>query len=482
MKYILNENIALRGWRLVPFALQRKWRSPAQKLTPEEYYFLAACDGETEQSNPSEERKALIERFCKSGIIREAKEGEQLTDWQKPRYCDNRYFLEANWAITGKCTFNCKHCFMAADNARLVREFSREQWQKTIEELDKCGIQTLTITGGEPTIHPDFMEIMREIHRRGMRVEYLNTNGAAISHEMLEEFRAMGADPMMKISFDGLGHHDWMRGKKGAEEEALRAIDLCLEHGFRVYIQTCIHRHNLDTLFETAEMLAKKGVSEMRIIRTSESLRWKQNAGDACLGLLEYYDLMLEFAERYAATGLPMKLDMWLFMRMDPKHKTYHYRPVRNGCYRDSMPVCPDTRHMLAINSDGSLVPCNQISGGLEKHGWDLGNVHRDGLQKLLQESGLLRTVTCSLGTMHEHNKACIECPWRKLCAGGCRAMAFSLTLDYLGVDPTMCAYFRNGYMQKTDAVFARVAQKTGIVYQNVDGISEDLKKVDSKK
>lgn len=92
---------------------------------------------------------------------------------------------------------------LTADNARLMRELSRDEWRTT---LDKCGVQSITLTGGEPILHPDFMEIMREIHRRGMMVRHINTNGAFITHEMLEEFRTMGAGPLIKISFDCLGH------------------------------------------------------------------------------------------------------------------------------------------------------------------------------------------------------------------------------------------------------------------------------------
>ena len=47
MRYILNDNIALRGWRLVPFAYYIKGYEYAQKLTDEEYFFLASCDGVT---------------------------------------------------------------------------------------------------------------------------------------------------------------------------------------------------------------------------------------------------------------------------------------------------------------------------------------------------------------------------------------------------------------------------------------------------
>lgn len=461
----------MRGWRLAPFAYYIKGMEFARKLTAEEYFFLASCDGATEQADEETARRLR----CR-GLIRPAGEGECLNDWQKPRYCDNRYFPAANWSITGKCNYNCKHCFMAADNARLMRDFSRDEWRQTLDALDQCGVQTLTLTGGEPMLHPDFMEIIEAVYRRGMEVRSINTNGAFITRGILEGFRKTGADPLMKISFDCLGHHDWMRGKAGAEEKAMRAIDLCKEYGFSVRLQTCVHRLNIDALYDTAVCMAEKGVEEMRVIRTTEAPRWKENAGGACFDIEEYYGHMLAFTERYAVTGLPMEIDLWQFLQFFPKSRTYHYRPVEGGChtFRESAPVCRANRGMIAINSDGSLVPCNQFSGYFEKRGWHLGNVKTDNLQRLLQEGPYLQAVTCSVGKLYARNETCAACDYKRLCAGGCRAIATALTGDYLGVDPSKCIYFKKGYMQKTDAVFDRVAEKSGIQYRNTDDAADE--------
>ena len=52
------------------------------------------------------------------------------------------------------------------------------------------------------------MDILREIHKRGMFVEELNTNGYYITREILEEMKKIGCDPLIKISFDGIGCHN----------------------------------------------------------------------------------------------------------------------------------------------------------------------------------------------------------------------------------------------------------------------------------
>lgn len=473
MKYILNPDIALRSWKLAPRAYYKKGVREAKKLSREEFDFLLDCDGDTELA-PSELSKSLEER----GIIREAQEGDCLSDWQQPRLYFNRYFPAANWSITGKCNYNCRHCFMAADNARLMREFSREEWKKLIEDFEECGIQTITLTGGEPLLHPDFLDIMREIYRRGMVVMDLNTNGSLITPEILEEFRKMGAEPRIKISFDCLGHHDWMRGREGAEQEAMRAIDLCLEWGFQVMVQTCIHRYNLDTLFDTAVLMAKKGVTKMRIIRTSESPRWEENAGDACLGIEEYYGACMDFAEKYAATGLPMEINLWQFMDIYPKDRYFCVRPSLAGDRYDAKymerPVCGSTRTTIGINSDGSVVPCNQLSGLLEKRGIDLGNA-KNGLLPLLTSGKYLDAVTCPTSKICEHSERCKSCEYFPHCHGGCRAISMIFHSDYLEADPAKCIFFKKGYLRMVYDLYRRVEENSGIEYRDAVPWNKEL-------
>ena len=231
MKYILNENIALRSWHMVSYAYYIRHMRNAAGLTEAEYEFLSACDGATEAPAGAEE---LAEKFLASGMIREAEAGETVSQWSRPRYCDNRYFPALNLMLTGKCNYNCLHCFNAADNAPLMSEFTFEEALSLLDEAKLCGINAFTITGGEPMLHRNFFEIIEGIYERGMYVEELNTNGFLLNQEALDRFKDIDCYPLIKISFDGTGHHDWLRNRAGAEADALRAIKLCVENGFRV--------------------------------------------------------------------------------------------------------------------------------------------------------------------------------------------------------------------------------------------------------
>ena len=447
MTYILNERIALRSWWRVPYAYYVKGVVAAQKLTKEEFELLSRCDGHSEIEE-SELLTSLLER----GFISECEKGEKsLSTWQKME-CDNRYFPAMNWMITGRCNYNCLHCFNAADNSPLMAEFSLEEAEKLLDEAQACGINAFTITGGEPMCHKHFLPIMEGIYRRGMYVEELNTNGYYITQEILDKMKEIGCDPLMKISFDGLGHHDWLRNRKGAEEDALRAIALCIKNGFRVMAQTNVHRKNVDSMIATARLLDEMGVGKMRIIRTTEVPRWNENAKGATLDLDEYFDKMLDFCRVYSGEEHNMTVDIWQFIVLHPRSKSYSLRPVtcREGTFKPSIPVCRGNRTMIAVAANGNVFPCMQMSGYYEARNDVLGNVKESGLRPILQVGKYLAEVCSTVGDLASANAECNACPYFKYCAGGCRAIALTLTSDKMGVDLSKCLFYKKGYYQKS--------------------------------
>lgn len=456
--YILNPSIALRSWRLVPYAYYINGVRDAKGLKKDEFEFLSKCDGETEL----EENSPLTRKFLDMGFVRKAKEGDTLSEWQKPLACDNRYFPAMEYAITGKCNYNCLHCFNAADNEPLMSEWTLDEAKEMLEQAQKCGLNAITITGGEPMLHKNFFEIIEEIYKRGMYIGEINTNGYFIDQAALDRLKAMGCCPIIKISFDGIGHHDWLRNREGAEENAISAFRLCKENGFDVWAQTNVHMRNIDTMLPTAKMLDEMGVDEMRIIRTSESPRWKENAGDArnpgsaCLGIDEYYDQMFKFAAEYIKEPHKMDIDIWQFLMIFPSKRAFRVRPVEcgEGEYRDSLPVCRGNRGKIAVAANGNVYPCLQLSGFYDAHGEFLGNIKKDGLQPLLQSGKYLDEVCTTVKTLAENNPKCGDCKYFRYCVGGCRALAYALTNDKLGCDPAKCAFFKKGWYKRITALF----------------------------
>ncbi len=434
----------MRSWRLVPYAYYIKGIRDARGLKKDEFELLLKCDGKTELDDNS----PLVRKFSEYGIIAPARNGDELSEWQKHLDCDNRYFPAMEYAITGKCNYNCLHCFNAADNSPLMSEWTLGEAKAMLEQAQKCGVNAITLTGGEPMLHKNFFEIIEEIYKRGMYVAEINTNGHFIDQTALDRMKALGCTPIIKISFDGLGRHDWLRNREGAEKNALAALRLCKENGFETWAQTNVHRLNLETILPTAEMLDEMGIDEMRIIRTSESPRWKENAGDACLDVDEYYEKMFDFAEKYTQKPHKMDVDIWQFLTIFPSTAAFRVRPVEcgEGEYRDSLPVCRGNRGKIAAAANGNVYPCLQLSGFYDAHGKILGNIKTEGLQPLLQSGKYLDEVCATVKTLAVNNTKCAGCKYFRYCVGGCRALAVGLTGDKFGSDPAKCVFFKNGW------------------------------------
>lgn len=447
MYFRLKDNISLRSWERVRGAVYHKEMPYATGVTAGELQILIMSDGEHDI-----EETEITDNLIKKGLIEPCEKGEHPSEWSSYKSYDNRYFPKMNLMITGKCNYNCLHCFNAADNAPLMTEWKFDELTDLLDQARDCGIHAFTITGGEPMLHPRFMDIIREIYKRDMFVEELNTNGYFLSQEKLDEMKETGCRPCIKISFDGIGHHDWLRNHKGAEKRTLDAMELCIKNGCSVISQTQVHRRNLECLLPTAKLLNDIGVDMMRLIRTTDVPRWHENAPDSCLEIEEYYGRMLEFMSEYKDSGLNMDIIIWQFMRAYPKSRSYHLDPVlcASGNYKDSDPICKGNRGMIAVTSNGEVVPCMQMSGYFKEKNLHLGNLHDTPLKELLSGGAYLDSVCADLHKRLEYSKKCAECDYYKYCNGGCPALAILYTGSMLGADPAKCLFFEKGWYEKS--------------------------------
>ncbi len=450
--------MAIRSWMFVPGACYKKGQLPAMPLSDDEMEVLKLCDGK-QDITPNEVITGLLEK----GIIEECDFGNSPSEWSGYRAYPHRHFPKMNIMLTGKCNYNCLHCFNAADNAPLMTEIGYSDAISIIDQAADCGIVGITITGGEPMLHPHFMDIVRHIHEKNMFVEELNTNGYFITKEVLEKLRSFGCMPLMKISFDGIGFHDWMRNRPGAQEHTLGAIKTCIDCGFEVMVQMQVNKRNEDVLYESAKLLNEMGVQKLRMIRTTEVPRWHEAAGDACIPIEDYYDYMPRLAKKLAdhISSLPKdkqhlkKLIIWQLLTVYLSEGSYIIYPVKYGkgeC-QDTYPTCHGNRGMVGVTSAGDVVPCLQMSGTLMERGDFLGNLYDTPLSELLAEGPYLDMITKNLYQLKELSAKCRDCRFFSYCGGGCRALAYLYGSDsnkYWGEDPLKCRFFNEGYYERT--------------------------------
>jgi radical SAM protein with 4Fe4S-binding SPASM domain len=444
-------DVFLRSWLSVPYAYYRRGETFVHELEKDEFELLQKCNGEQKL-----EETTLLLSLLRRGLLCEIDKPDFIpVDY---RFCANRYFSRINWMITGRCNLNCRHCFNATDNGRIKSEFSWDECVLLLNDAQKCGVLAFTLTGGEPMMHPHFLNIIRSVYDRNMVIAELNTNGDFITQSILDEMKNIGCRPLIKISFDGIGHHDWLRNQTGAEKRALEAIKLCISNNMPVMVQTNINSINVASILPTIDLMDSIGVVSTRIIRTSESPRWLENSDNQCLSFELYYEESLKIAEAYIAKPHTMDVNFWQFLDIYPISRTYRLSPVvgDNLSFNSHMPVCEHNRAMVGITSSGDLVPCNQLSGLFKKQGISLGNIFKSGLQQLLLDSSYLDAVCMPVARIIGHNEQCQKCIYWQLCLGGCRAIAMAFNKNYYSYDPAKCSYFHGGWIEKTQKAMNR--------------------------
>ena len=448
MYYKLTNNIALRKWRYVDRAVYQRGSENASGISEKEFEILLKCDGEHDV-----EPSPYLAELLNWQYIEECQKGDHPSEWSLLHEYDNYYFPKMNLMITGKCNLNCLHCFNAKDNAPLNTELSYEDILNILDQARDIGVHAFTLTGGEPLVHRRFLDIVREIYKRDMFIFELNTNGLLLTQHMLDVFKELGCHPLIKISFDGVGYHNWIRQHPKAEEMTLKAIELCIKNGFRVKAQVQVNRKNVDVMMDTAKLLNKMGVDEMRIIRTTEAPRWEKNSPQSSLSIEEYYERMLAFAKEYIASDMEMVVDVWQFVRLYPNSKSYELVPI--ACNKDEfnirIPMCKGNRGMIAVSSGGEVVPCLQMSGWFLEKGISLGNLFKTPLKELVRESDYLNLAMAPLFKQIVENDKCGNCKYYKACTGGCPALGllYSKNGDYYHEDITKCIFFENGWYDK---------------------------------
>ena len=455
MYYVIREDVAPRSWIDKPYAYYRKGRVGASRLSQGEYTLLQMCDGQHDLA-PSDQIKGLLAR----DLIRECPQGTPLGSWQRPRSCDNLFFHTADWMVTSRCNYRCRHCFVASDSCAPNAQPSLAACKDLLDAFVRCGIQNVNVTGGEPFTRADIRDLFAEICKRDLTIENVTTNATLIDRDDLLALKSLGATPRFKVSFDGVGQHGFLRNDPNAEDDSVNAIRLIVGEGFEVLAQMALHRENAGSLLETARLLASLGVTTFRVMRIMETPRWADECIDMTLGITEYFDVCVDFLQAYARAGIPMKLILWSFCDYDPKTGIANYHDVIDHPERLSpetllsLPLCSNARGTVAIAYDGELSPCNQVSGYLRSVGVRFGNAFDTDLQDLLREGPYVEAVTQCLGRLRQEGRDCADCEFWTDCLGGCRATAAGFSnADPYASSPMACAFYKLGYPERIDRV-----------------------------
>jgi radical SAM protein with 4Fe4S-binding SPASM domain len=339
------------------------------------------------------------------------------------------------WNATKTCNLECVHCYADAEIKKFSGELSTEEAKRMIEDLASIHCPALLISGGEPLVRPDILDLAEYATTLGVRVTF-STNGTLIDAKKAERLARIGVT-YVGISVDGAEErHDKMRGKKGAFRETVKGIRNCRAAGIRVGVRFTVTQDNvgdIDSIFRFVE---------------------QENIGRLCLYHLVYagrgsylqeidlhahqkrilMDKLIRQVDKWNAEGREIEvmtvdnhadapfIYMWL-LENDPSRAEAALTLVRNnGGNRSGIAIgCIDSFGFVHPDQFTSHHTVGSIREKKFSQIWTDGRV--DLLQDLRNRKALLKG-------------RCTRCTWLPVCNGNFRARAEAATGDYWDSDP----------------------------------------------
>jgi pyrroloquinoline quinone biosynthesis protein E len=298
---------------------------------------------------------------------------------------------------------------------RYRRELATEDWTRTFRQARALGVLQLALTGGEPMLRRDLVELCAAACEAGL-YSSLITAGTLFTPERAASLKAAGLDHVqISIQSPDAAENDRIAGNRSFEKK-IAAARLARELDFPLTINCVLHRQNLDRIEDLLELTLELGAQRLELANT-QYYGWAVLNQEALLPTWEQLRRGEEAVKRFRERVGPQVDVLWVL----PDLYEELPKPCMGGWGRTAMVVSPD----------GEVLPCQAAS---TIPGLAFANVRDHDLGWIWNESEAFARFrgtdwmqepcrSCPLGRQEED--------W-----GGCRCQALRVTGDPAATDP----------------------------------------------
>ena len=258
--------------------------------------------------------------------------------------------------LTNRCNLSCHHCF--DERHAGTGDLPLPIVQKVLEEGHSCSIDHIGFTGGEPTIHPQFPEILKLVSQAGYTFGFV-TNGLNFPKIFPLLLRYRQTLQGLTFSLDGAreGTHDRLRGR-GSFRQVMRAASLCIMKELPFTLNMVLTRDNREEVGAMVSLAARLGSGGVRFAHLMESGPVMEN----------HLALSLEERREVERTIWALQETAPLPMGMAPGY--FHATPF--------FPCAPLELEEYNLDYRGNLTLCCHLSGlhGTNEGTDVMGNLH----------------------------------------------------------------------------------------------------------
>jgi SynChlorMet cassette radical SAM/SPASM protein ScmF len=322
---------------------------------------------------------------------------------------------------TDLCNCSCKHCWIVParhpDTRDAVHFLTPETFEGAVLEAKPLGLRTVKWTGGEPTIHPDFPELLRIQKAHDLKGR-LETNGLELTPELARLLRQNGVI-QVSVSLDGSSPqtHDAIRGVRGAHQRALSAVHNLVEAGFKPQLIMSLMTDNASELEGLLALAKEVGAGSVKLNIVQPTLRGEDiHASGAALSVPQFLDLNRRLDGLRSLYSFPIFFDVPMA-----------FRPLKQLMAWDSCSIC-GIKTILGLLADGSYALCG-IGENLPELVFGRAGIGE--LERIWKESPALLRIRD--GLPGKLNGICGRCLLNAMCLGSCVAQNYYRSKDLLG-------------------------------------------------
>ncbi len=341
------------------------------------------------------------------------------------------------WNFTNMCNLRCKHCYQRADRP-LPDELSLKEKLMLVDQLDKAGVAAIALSGGEPTIHPDFYRIVSEISSRGIYAAVATSGWTFADIKNLAKAKKAGLR-YIEVSIDSADpkKHDWFRGVPGSWERAVKALKNAVKLNISNALAVTLTKVNIDEIDDILDLAEEIGVQRVVFFNFVPVGRGKDNLWLDLDPVEREKVLRKLFSEMKRRRNLQVistapqygrvSIQMSSGREVAPTHFYVGSDPIVKAV-AEFVGGCGAGRIYAAIQPNGDVTPCVFMP-------ITVGNIRKTPFWSIWLNSPLFNL----LRDRDKLKGFCRKCPYKNVC-GGCRARAYGYYNDPIAPDPG-CIY-----------------------------------------
>jgi MoaA/NifB/PqqE/SkfB family radical SAM enzyme len=260
-----------------------------------------------------------------------------------------------NWVrLTYDCNNRCVFCLDSDTHVGEMRD--REEVRRQILDGRRAGATRLILSGGEPTIHPDYVDFVRLGARAGYRRVQTVTNGRLFAYPDFLKRCLDGGLGEITFSLHGPNAriHDALVGVKGAFEQEVAGLRNAIADGRAIVnVDIVINRANVRHLKEMLDLFIGYGVREFDLLQVVPFGRAFTEGRDTL-----FYDLEEMRPHLLEALAYAKRADVHIWMNRFPPQHLEGYEHLIQDPYKLNDEVRGRKEEFARLLDEGVALDC----------------------------------------------------------------------------------------------------------------------------